>query len=186
MLSSVEGGESLEGHSIEDLARESGRAEVDCLFDLLVKHSGRALAIYHWPASIDGEAIVQRTLAHPLYVGSTDGVYRGTRPHRRGFGTFARIVGEYVRNGTLTIEQAVRKVTGLPAERFALHDRGRLRVGLAADVAVFDPATLADRSTWDNGRATPSGIAHVLVNGEPVVTAGLPTSNLPGRIVGAS
>ena len=92
-----------------------------------------------------------RTIAHPLYIGSTDGIYMGSRPHRRGFGTFARIVGEHVRSGTLTLEQAVRKVTGLPAERFSLRDRGLLEVGRAADVTVFDPATLADRSTWENG-----------------------------------
>ena len=185
-LSCVEGGEALEGRSLGELAREAGQADVDYLFDLLASHAGRALAIYHWPDSIDGEGIIKRSLAHPLYIGSTDGIYMGTRPHRRGFGTFGRIVGEYVRDGTLTLEQAVHKVTGRPAERFSLRDRGRLAVGLAADITVFDPATLADRSTWDNGRASPSGIAHVLVQGEPVVMDGVPTGSLPGRIVGRS
>jgi N-acyl-D-amino-acid deacylase len=182
-LSCVEAGESLEGRSISELARESGQADVDCLFDLLAGHSGRALAIYHWPESIDGEAILARTIAHPLYIGSTDGIYMGSRPHRRGYGTFARIVGEHVRRGTVTLEQAVRKVTGLPAERFSLNDRGLLQVGRAADVTVFDPATLADRSTWGNGRVPPSGIAHVFVNGEAVVGDGAPTGKLPGRVV---
>jgi N-acyl-D-amino-acid deacylase len=185
-LSSVEAGEALEGRSIGDLARESGQADVDRLFDLLAAHAGRALAIYHWPESIDGRGILRRTIAHPLYIGSTDGIYMGTRPHRRGFGTFARIVGEHVRGGTVTLEQAVRKVTGLPAERFSLRDRGLLQAGRAADITVFDPAALADRSTWANGRVPPSGIVHVLVNGEPVVTDGQPTGNLPGRIVGRS
>lgn len=185
-LSSVEAGEALEGRSVGDLARESGRADVDCLFDLLAAHAGRALAIYHWPESIDREGILRRTIAHPLYIGSTDGIYMGTRPHRRGFGTFARIAGEHVRGGTVTLEQAVRKISGLPAERFSLKDRGLLKVGRAADVTVFDPATLADRSTWDNERASPSGIAHVLVNGVAVVADGMPTRRLPGRIVGRS
>ena len=185
-LSCVEAGESLEGRSLGELARESNQADVDCLFDLLGSHAGRALAIYHWPESIDGEGILRRTIAHPLYIGSTDGIYMGSRPHRRGFGTFARIVGEHVRGGTLTLEQAVRKVAGLPAERFGLRDRGLLLVGRAADVTVFDAETLADRSTWDNGRVSPSGIAHVLVNGEPVVTGGVPTGSLPGRIIGRS
>jgi N-acyl-D-amino-acid deacylase len=183
-LSSVEGGERLEGRSLGALARESGQADVDCLFDLLAAHAGRALAIYHWPESIDGDAVLRRTISHPLYIGSTDGIYMGSRPHRRGFGTFARIVGEHVRGGTLTLEQAVHKVSGLPAERFGLRDRGLLHVGRAADVTVFDPATLADRSDWDNGRVPPSGIAHVLVNGELAVTDGAPTRSLPGRIVG--
>jgi N-acyl-D-amino-acid deacylase len=185
-LSCVEAGETLEGRSVGELAREAGQSDVDYLFDLLAGHAGRALAVYHWPDSIDGDAILERTIAHPLYIGSTDGIYMGSRPHRRGFGTFARIVGEHVRGGTVTLEQAVRKVTGLPAERFSLGDRGLLEVGRAADVTVFDPATFADQSTWDNPRVPPSGIAHVLVNGRAVVADGRPTSSLPGRIVGRS
>ena len=183
-LSCVEGGESLEGRSLGELARASGREDVDELFDLLGSHAGRALAIYHWPDDIDGEGIIRRTLAHPLYIGSTDGIYMGSRPHRRGYGSFARIVGEYVRDGTLTLEQAVRKVSGFPAERFSLRDRGLLAAGRAADVTVFDPAALADLSTWENGRVAPAGIAHVFVNGVAVVDRGRPTGALPGKIVG--
>ena len=156
------------------------------MFDLLSSHAGRALAIYHWPQSIPGEAIIKRSLAHPLYIGSTDGIYMGSRPHRRGYGSFARIVGEYVRDGTLTLEQAVHKVTGRTAERFSLRDRGVLQRGRAADVTVFDAATLADRSTWDNGRVSPAGIAHVLVNGRAAVANGAPTGELAGRVVGRS
>jgi len=80
----------------------------------------------------------------------------------------------------------VHKVTGLPADRFLLGDRGRIEVGRAGDITVFDPATLADRSTWESGRVSPSGIVHVLVNGEAVVTGGVPTGRLAGRIVGRS
>jgi len=185
-LSYVEGGRELEGRALGDLAREAGQADVDFLLDLLTLHAGRALAIYSWPDSIDGEEILRRTLAHPLYMGSTDGIYMGSRPHRRGFGSFARIAGEYVRNGTLTLEQAVNKITGRPAERFALGDRGRLQPGRAADVTIFDPARLADRSTWQDGRVAPSGIVHVLVNGQLVVEGGQATGKLPGRIVARS
>jgi N-acyl-D-amino-acid deacylase len=78
----------------------------------------------------------------------------------------------------------VRKITGFPAERFSLRDRGVLAAGRAADVTVFDPQTLADRSTWDNGRVSPSGIAHVIVNGSVAVEGGAPTGRLPGRLVG--
>jgi len=186
MLSSVEGGQELEGRRLGDLAREARQSDVDCLFDLLAGHAGRALAVYHWPDSIDGEGIIRRSLAHPLYLGSTDGIYMGTRPHRRGFGTFARIAGEYVRSGALTLEQAVRKITGFPAERFSLRDRGLLVGGRAADVTVFDADALADRSTWDNGRVSPSGITHVIVNGTLVVADGAATGSLPGKIVGRS
>ena len=186
MLSSVEGGEELEGRILADLAREARLADVDCLFELLATHAGRALAVYHWPDSIDGEGIIRRTLAHPLYIGSTDGIYMGTRPHRRGFGTFARIAGEFVLDGVVTLEQAVRKITGFPAERFSLSDRGLLVTGRAADVTVFDPDGLADQSNWENGRVSPSGISHVIVNGQVVVDEGVPTGRLPGRIVGRS
>jgi N-acyl-D-amino-acid deacylase len=186
MLSSVEGGAELEGRILAGLAREAGQPDVDCLFQLLATHAGRALAVYHWPDSIDGEGIIRRTVAHPLYMGSTDGIYMGTRPHRRGFGTFARIAGDFVRGGALTLEQAVRKLTGFPAERFSLSDRGLLVTGRAADVTVFDPEALADQSTWENGRVSPSGISHVIVNGQVVVDDGVPTGTLPGRIVGRS
>jgi len=183
-LSSVESGAELEGKSLAHLAQEAAKADVDYLFDLLSGHGGRALAIYHWPESVDGKAILERTIAHPLYIGSTDGIYMGSHPHRRGFGTFARIVGEHVRGGTVKLEHAVRKVTGLPAERFSLKDRGLLKAGLAADITVFDAAALADKSTWENPRVPPSGIAHVLVEGQAVVTDGSVTGELPGRIVG--
>src|SRR6185295_8545358 len=136
-LSSVEAGGQLEGKKLSELAHESHQADVDYMFDLLAAHAGRALAVYHWPESVDGERLIKRTLAHPLYIGSTDGIYMGSRPHRRGFGTFARIAGEYVRDGMLSLEAAVRKVTGHPAERFSLRDRGVLEEGRAADITVF-------------------------------------------------
>jgi N-acyl-D-amino-acid deacylase len=185
-LSSVESGAGLEGHQLSELAHESHQSDVDCMFDLLTGHAGRALAVYHWPETIDGEGLIKRTLAHPLYIGSTDGIYMGSKPHRRGFGTFARIAGEYVRDGTLSLEAAVRKVTGHPAERFSLRDRGVLEAGRAADITVFDPETLADLSRWDEGRISPAGITHVLVDGTGVVSGGQPTGALPGRIVGRS
>jgi N-acyl-D-amino-acid deacylase len=185
-MSCVEAGEELEGATLGGLARDAGKEDVDYLFDLLAGHSGRALAVYHWPESVDGEGILKSTIAHPLYMGSTDGIYMGSRPHRRGFGTFARIVGEQVRKETLTLEQAVRKVTGFPAERFSLRDRGRLEEGMAADVTVFDPATLADRSTWETPRVPPAGILYVLVEGKAVVSDGRVTGALAGRILGRS
>jgi N-acyl-D-amino-acid deacylase len=184
-LSHVEGGEALEGRSLGELARERGQADVDLLLDLLAAHAGRALAVYHWPAGIDADGILRRTLRHPLFLGGSDGIYLGSRPHPRGFGTFARIAGDQVRAGTLGLERAVHRVTGAPAERFRLRDRGLLRPGRAADVTVFDPAALADRGTWRDGRAAPAGIVHVLVNGEVVVAGGRPTGRLPGRIVRA-
>ncbi len=185
-LSYVQDGQHLEGCTLGDLARESHQFPVDYLWDLLLEHAGRVLAIYHWPPSIETEEIIRRTLKHPLYIGSTDGIYMGTKPHRRGFGTFARIVGDHVRSGLLTLEQAVHKVTGLPAQRFSLRDRGLIKVGRAADITIFDAATLGDQTTWGAGRVSPSGLCYVLVNGEFTVRNGRTTGSLPGTIVGRS
>src|SRR5258708_16171561 len=113
----MEGGEEVEGRVMGERAQGLGEADVDFLLDLLGLHAGRALAIYGWPDSIDGEEIIRRTLNHPLYIGSTDGIYMGSRPHRRGFGSFARIVGEHVRNGTVNLERAVPQITRQPPAR---------------------------------------------------------------------
>src|SRR5260370_25540895 len=113
-LSYIEGGQDLEGRVLGDLAHGLGQADVDFLLDLLALHAGRALAIYGWPDSIDGEEIIRRTLNHPLYIGSTDGIYMGSRPHRRGFGSFARIVREPVLNATGNLERPLPHSTGPP------------------------------------------------------------------------
>lgn len=182
-LAGVENGPDLEGLTLHEVARAAGQADVDMMFELLRRHNGRILAIYHWEKELDVEGIVRRTLSHPLYMGCTDGIYEAGRPHPRGFGTFPRIVGEYVRNGTLKLEEAVRKVTGYPAERFRIRDRGLLKPGLAADVVVFDVDTVSDRATYANGRVPPVGIEHVFVNGEAALADGHVTGNLNGRVL---
>ncbi|MDI9390508.1 MAG: amidohydrolase family protein, partial [Synergistota bacterium] len=85
----------------------------------------------------------------------------------------------------LFLEDAIRKMTGLPAAAFRLTDRGVLKEGLAADVAVFDPLRIADRATFEEPRQYPDGISHVLVNGIPVISDGKPTGNLPGQVLTA-
>ena len=99
------------------------------------------------------EALARRTLQRPEFMVSSDGLYHGARPHPRGYGTFARILGRYVRElGVLRLEDAVRRMSGLPAERFAIRDRGLIAEGLAADLVVFDPATVAGPATWEEPR----------------------------------
>lgn len=182
-LSYVENGPEFEGHTLGELASAAHMSDVDFMFDLLATHGGRVLAVYHWTDDIDHEAILRRTMRHPRYMACTDGIFPGSRPHPRGFGTFPRIVGQYVRNGVLTIEEAVRKVSGYPAERFCLKDRGRLQPAMAADIVIFDPATVADRATYENGRAHPEGIDCVLVNGQIALADGRPTGTLAGRVL---
>lgn len=183
VLSGVESGADVEGQALGDLAAAAGQPPVEMLRRLLLAHGGRALVVYHWPPGLDGEAILRRTVQHPVYMAGSDGLYPGSRPHPRGFGSFARLLGPYVRQGWLTLEQAVRKLTGYPAERFRIRDRGLLRPGLAADVIVFDPAAVADAATFANGRQAAVGMDLVLVNGVDVVRGGRPTGALPGRML---
>jgi N-acyl-D-amino-acid deacylase len=125
---------------------------------------------------------VTRLMQHPAMMAGSDGIFTGSRPHPRGWGCFARYLGHFVRDErTWTLEQAVQRLSAHAARRFGLKDRGQLREGMAADVVVFDPATIADRATYENGRQTAIGVEHVVVNGEIVLRDGVRTGALPGR-----
>ena len=105
-------------------------------------------------------------------------------PHPRSYGTFARVLGRYVRERhTLTLEDAVHRMTGLPAARFKLFDRGLLRPGMKADVVIFDPATVADKATFENPHQYAVGFRDVIINGKAVIANGKLTSERPGRIL---
>ena len=136
------------------------------------------------------EENLERILAHPRGMVCSDGgsyaaegpARRGV-PHPRALGSFPRVLARYVRERrALTLEQAVHKMTAQPAGRLRLADRGRIAVGLAGDVVVFDPATVADRATFEDPYQYPVGIAAVVVNGAPALQDGLRTSARPGRV----
>jgi N-acyl-D-amino-acid deacylase len=115
----------------------------------------------------------------------TDGLLGG-RPHPRVYGSFPRILGRYVRDqGVLSLEEAVRKVTSLPAEKLRLKTKGRIAENYDADIAIFALEAVADRATYEEPRQFPSGIAWVLVNGEVVVEKGRHMRTTPGRTVRA-
>jgi N-acyl-D-amino-acid deacylase len=104
--------------------------------------------------------------------------------HPRAYGAFARVLGRYVRDEELlSLEEAIRKMTSLPADNLRLEDRGRLRVGGYADIAVFDPVAIADHATPHDPHRYATGMAHVIVNGEPVLLDGEHTGATPGRFV---
>jgi len=105
------------------------------------------------------------------------------KPHPRTFGTFPRVLGKLVRRGVLPLEEAVYKMTGLPAEKLGLQDRGVIREGAAADLVIFNPAKVKDRATYQNPQLYPEGIEYVIVNGEIVLEVGLHTGKLPGRFL---
>ena len=105
-------------------------------------------------------------------------------PHPRSYGTFPRVLGVYVREKhVLTLEDAVRKMTSLPARRLGLTDRGVLAEGAVADITIFDPATVKDMGTYTNPHQYPVGIPFVIVNGVPVVDAGAFTARRPGKVL---
>jgi N-acyl-D-amino-acid deacylase len=104
--------------------------------------------------------------------------------HPRGAGTFPRVLGRFVRDEKwLTLPEAIRKMTSLPAARLGLKDRGVIRVGMKADLVLFDPATIVDRSTFEQPRLRARGIYRVFVNGQPVWTGDSPDGNRPGRVL---
>jgi len=177
---------SLEGKSIAQINKEKGReptieAEIETVLEMLQK--GGASMIYF---SMEEED-VERILRYPHTMIASDGwviEYGKGMPHPRSYGTNSRVLGRYVRErGVIRLEEAVRKMTSLPAQRFRLIDRGLLRTGMSADVVVFDEKTVADRATFDNPHALSAGIPYVLVNGVVVVDGGKHTGARPGRIL---
>ncbi len=177
---------SLEGKNISQINREKGRkgkldAEIQTVLDMVEK--GGAQMVYH---SMDERDVV-RILQFPYSMVASDGgiqqMDRGV-PHPRSYGTNARVLGLYVRDkNALRLEEAVRKMTSFPAQRFRLTDRGLIRPGMWADVVVFDPAKVADRATFTKPHAYADGFRFVLVNGEVVIADGKHTSARPGAIL---
>ena len=105
-------------------------------------------------------------------------------PHPRSYGTFPRVLGRYVRElHTITIEDAVRKMTSMNAEKINITERGYIKVGYAADITVFDPATVADKATFVQPHQYPVGIPYVIVNGQVVLDDGKHTGALPGKVI---
>jgi N-acyl-D-amino-acid deacylase len=173
------------GQSVADIAAERGQSLGETAVDLLIEESPEAILVFMRGTPPDVfEALCRRTIAHPAFSVSSDGVYHGARPHPRGYGCFARVLRLFVRElGAISLEKAVHKMSGLPAERFRIADRGRLAEGYGADLVVFDPATVADRATWEQPRLEATGIDAVVVNGEIVVESGRPTGTRPGRVL---
>ena len=137
------------------------------------------------------EADVQRVLLHPRAMIGSDGLAVATagplsegRPHPRFYGTYPRVLGHYARDlGLLSQEQAIFRMTGRPAQRLGLRDRGLVRPGLVADLVVYDPASVAERSTFADPHHYPIGLPHVVVNGALAVRDGAHTGSKRGRVL---
>lgn len=170
------------GRSLTELAARDGQDPAETALRVLQGHRAAVAIVNHAMADDD----VDRVLTHPMVSVASDGAElaptgRGT-PHPRSFGTFSRVLGRYVRErGVLTLEDAVRKMTSLPASRLRLDDRGVLRAGAVADVVVFDPDTVLDRSTYVDPWQLSVGVDTVFVNGVRALDGGVPTGAVAGR-----
>ena len=144
---------------------------------------GNCQGIFHAISEQD----LERILRHPATMIGSDGeipTFGKAAPHPRSYGTFARVLAVYVRErNTITLEDAVRKMTGFPAQRLGLLDRGLLRPGMKADVTVFDPARVRDTATFDKPHQYAEGFSYVVVNGDIVFDGKAITSARPGRVL---
>jgi N-acyl-D-amino-acid deacylase len=130
------------------------------------------------------EENVRAIMRHRVHTGGSDGILQGTKPHPRAYGTFPQYLGRYVRElGVLSLEECVAHLTGRPAARLRLPDRGLVREGYRADLVLFDPDTVAPGATFAEPRALPTGIPYVLIDGRFVIEDGRRTDVLAGRAV---
>ncbi|HEY7287629.1 MAG TPA: D-aminoacylase [Vicinamibacterales bacterium] len=176
-----------EGRRIDDAAKEAGKDPYDFVFDMLIANAGSISCVWF----IIDESDLKLAMQQPwVSVGSdgsalaTSGPLRVGVPHPRNFGTFPRVLGKYVREEhVLTLEQAVHKMSGLTAKQMHIGDRGLIKEGLAADLVIFDPATVADRATFTDPFQYSVGINTVIVNGKIVLDNGRHTGQRPGVII---
>jgi N-acyl-D-amino-acid deacylase len=168
----------IDGRFLAEVAVDSGRHVVDVIADLLVAEDLRVTFTRPSPQATTLPAFV----THPLSMIGSDGVLVGSYASPRAFGTFPRVLGDYVREERLlSLPDAVRRMTSFPAIRFGLAGRGVLADGYAADIVVFDPLRVRAAATYEQPRRTPVGIDTVVVNGVVVVDEGRPTGATPGR-----
>jgi N-acyl-D-amino-acid deacylase len=168
----------LVGRSIAEVAAAEGIRPIDLYCDALILDRLGASCVHH----IGNEENVRAIMRHPAHMAGSDGILVGERPHPRAWGTFPRYLAHYVREEReLSLPDAIRKFTSLPAQRLGFSDRGLLRPGMVADLIALDPETVQDLATYAEPRRQASGILHVIVNGVPVLLHGAPTGARPGR-----
>ena len=167
-----------ESRTVADVMEDTGHDAVDVICDLLLSEDLRVAQVTSGPHT-DG---LRRFLRHPAAMVGTDSTFLGEKPSPRTYGSFPRILGQFVREeALLSLEEAVHRMTGAPAERLGLRGRGLLRDGFAADVVIFDPRRVRANATYEQPRQFPDGIEHVIVNGVAVVDGGEHTGATPGR-----
>ena len=182
---------ALQGKTLAQAARLKNASEFETAVALLRDAQGHVSMIFHVLEPEDIQRIFRQRFVMVASDGSAVAPYGKLAadyyPHPRNYGCFPRVLGDFVRKRKLVkLEEAVRKMTSLPAARFGLETRGLLKPGWSADVTVFDPKTVADRATFEKPREYPSGIAYVFVNGEMVLERGEHTGKRPGKVLFAN
>ncbi|MEM2926535.1 MAG: D-aminoacylase [Candidatus Bathyarchaeia archaeon] len=175
---------NYEGKSIMELAEAEGKEPMEAVFDLLIREEGQVSIVAHSLSEED----VRRVMASPYMMVGSDGRAVSPRgilglgkPHPRFYGTFPRVLGRYVREGVLTLQDAIRKMTSFPAQRLGLRERGFIREGMKADITIFDPDRVEDEATFTCPHKFASGILYVIVNGVVVVEDSKHIGAQPGR-----
>ena len=170
------------GKTLGDIAREQGKDPYELVLDLSIEQNNKVGIVMYYMSEKD----MKLALEDPFISFDSDGTAAspefGGRPHPRWYGTFPRVLGHYVREQkVLSLEDAVRRMTSLPAQRLGLMDRGILRPGMWADLVLFDPDRIIDKASFENPHQYPEGISHVIVNGVTVVREGEHSGKLPGQ-----
>jgi N-acyl-D-amino-acid deacylase len=175
-----------EGKRMDEVAALMGKDPVDAMCDLLIAEHATPMAIYFSMSESDVEVAMKQPW---VGIGSDGAAVNPSmtfmgRPHPRFYGTFPRVLGVYVREKhVLTLPDAIRKMTSFPTQIIGLTDRGLLRPGMAADITVFDPNTVADRATYQDPAQYPVGIPYVITNGIVVIDQGQHTGAKPGKVL---
>ena len=177
----------LQGKRLSEVARLWNKDPMDALFDLLIQDNAYTeVAVFGMSEPDVALALLQPWVSvdNDSSGASPEGILGQEHPHPRAYGTFPRILRKYVREEKkLTLEEAIRKFSALPAQRMRLTDRGVLKQGMWADVVIFDPETIHDLATFENPNQLSQGMEYVLVNGVPVIDQGKMTGALPGKVV---
>jgi len=169
------------GKSMEEIGRLQKKEPFDAAVDILLDENGTAMALYFGVSGdLDGDEGLKKFLAHPNGAINTDAIVTGSGvPHPAAFGAFPRVLGQYVREQRLMpLEEAIRKMTSLTAQRFGIHNRGLIKEGMQADITIFNEEEIYDNATYTESNKGPSGIEYVLVNGRPVLEKGVMNKDL--------
>ncbi len=178
---------ALTGKTLAEVAAMRGTTPVTTMMDLVVEDNSRVTTAYF----IMSEENIKKKIAQPWMAFDSDaesmapeGLFLLSNPHPRGYGNFARLLGKYVRDEkVISLPEAIRRLTSFPAKNLRIKDRGQLKPGYFADIAIFDPANIQDHATYAEPHQYSTGVHHVLVNGVPVLLDGEHTGRTPGQFV---